>query len=261
MPHDTAIEIRLSGKSMVPGTIRSKEIAEVITAIEDMIASLVLQKNPDLGRDSVIVGLADIQQKSIGLIFKPNLPDLVLPATLQIGNSIATGDFSRLPSKALAALEVLTGFARKHDCEAELATHNGKRQQLAIITPATKIPARELLNGETVVYGEITRVGGADPKIQFKTLDGQLIYCTATKLMVKKAGEQLYTKVGMRGAAKWDPETNAIDELHVTAILDYVETPLTDAFEQLSVLIGKSFSTVDDVSSFAKELRYGLSEA
>ncbi len=261
MTSDITIEIRLSGKDMIPGSVHSREIAEVITAMEDMLTSIVLKKYPQLSKETLVLGLSKIRNQSIGLVFVPNNPELLIPATIEVANSVSTNNYTSLPSKALAALEVLTGFTRKYDCLADFSTRNGKLEHLATITPDTDIPRREMLSGETVIYGDIMRVGGATPKIQFKPLHGPLIYCTADRLIVKQAGEYLYSQVGLRGDAQWDAETLEVSELRVREILSYSDTPAIQAFEQLSELIGESFNDIDDVPVFAKELRYGVSGA
>jgi hypothetical protein len=204
MAHDVAIGILLTGEGMSPGKIRSKEIAEVIESIEDMIAAVVVRDHSDLKKDTIIIGLKNIQQGSIGLEFAPNLAELTLPATRRITTSIAENNFGVLPSDAISSLRRLSAFIRKHQCNAEFFTQNGSLEALAILTPETQIPDVYPLSGETSIYGEITRVGGTEPKIQFKTLSGQIIYCSTNKAIAKKAGAKLYTKVELHGLAEWN---------------------------------------------------------
>ncbi|NEQ29724.1 MAG: hypothetical protein F6K04_01785, partial [Leptolyngbya sp. SIO4C5] len=69
MAHDVTVEILLTGEGMSPGKIRSKEIAEVIESVEDMIASMVVRDYPDLKKDNIVIGLKRIRQGSVGLEF------------------------------------------------------------------------------------------------------------------------------------------------------------------------------------------------
>ncbi|NJL40992.1 MAG: hypothetical protein HC840_27035 [Leptolyngbyaceae cyanobacterium RM2_2_4] len=258
MAHDVTVEILLTGEGMSPGKIRSKEIAEVIESVEDMIASVVVRNHPELKKETIVVGLKGIRPGSIGLEFSPNLAELTLPATRRITKAIAENDFGILPSSAINSLRKLSHFTRRHQCNAEFFTQNGRLEALAVLTPETQIPDIYPLSGETSIYGEITRVGGAEPKIQFKTLEGQIIYCSTSKVIAKKAGAKLYTKVELHGLAEWNSETFEIENFHVIDISDYEETSPSKAFEELANLIGDSFDNVDDVDRFVSEIRYGL---
>ncbi|NET33494.1 MAG: hypothetical protein F6K19_15970 [Cyanothece sp. SIO1E1] len=261
MAHDVIVEILLTGEGMSPGKIRSKEIAEVIESVEDMIASMVVRDNPGLKKETIVIGLKGIRQGSIGLEFSQNLAELTLPATHRITRSIAENDFGILPSSTINSLRKLSAFTRRHQCNAEFFTQNGRLEALAVLTPETQIPDIYPLSGETSMYGEITRVGGAEPKIQFKNLDGQIIYCNTSKTIAKKAGTRLYTKVELHGIAEWNSETFEIESFRVIDIFDYEETSQSEAFEELANLIGDSFDNIDDVDRFVSEIRYGLSEA
>lgn len=261
MAHDTTVEILLTGTGMSPGKIRSKEIAEVIESVEDMVASMVIRDHPELKKEAIVIGLKSIRQGSIGLKFSPNLAELTLPATRRITQSISENDFGMLPSGTLSSLRKLSTFSRRHQCNAEFFAENGKLESLAVITPETHIPDIYPISGETSLYGEITRVGGAEPRIQFKTLDGKIIYCDTSKLIAKKAGTKLYSKVELRGLAEWNSETFEIENFNVFDISDYKTSLPSEAFEELSNLIGSSFDNVQDVNRFASEIRYGRSEA
>jgi hypothetical protein len=261
MAHNTTVEILLTGEGMSPGKIRSKEIAEVIESVEDMIASVVVREYPELKKETIVVGLKRIREGSIGLEFSPNLIELTLPATHRITKSIKENDFGVLPSNTLNSLRKLSAFTRRYQCNAEFLEQNGRVESLAVMTPETRIPDVYPLSGETTIYGEITRVGGAEPKIQFKTFDDQVIYCSTSRIVAKKAGAKLYSKVGLYGLAEWNSETFEIENFHVIDISGYEEVPLSEAFDELTGLIGDSFDNIEDVDQFVSELRYGFSEA
>lgn len=261
MAHNTTVEILLTGEGMSPGKVRSKEIAEVIEAVEDMVASMVVRDHPELKKETIVIGLKSIREGSIGLEFSPNLLELTLPATHRITKSIQESNFATLPSNTINSLRKLSAFTRRYQCNAEFLEQNGRAQSLAVLTPETKIPDVYPLSGETTIYGEITRVGGAEPKIQFKTFDEKVIYCSTSRAIAKKAGARLYSKVGLYGLAEWNSETFEIENFHAIDISDYREAPLSEAFDELTDLIGNSFDNIKDVDRFVSEIRYGLSEA
>lgn len=260
MAHDVTINIALRGTDMRPGRIRSKEIAEIIELIEDAIASMVISSHPDLKKEDIRIGLKQINEGSIDLEFVPNLPALTLPATKKITQAITSNDFSNLPLASVSSLKSISAFTRRHKCVAEWATTNGVRESLAVLTPETIIPDAYPLSGETMLYGEIMRVGGATPKIQFRTLSGQIIYCSATKDIVKRAGSKLYMEVGLNGMAEWNSETYAIEAFHVTEISEYQHLPLKNAFEAFRDIVQDSFDSIEDVNQLVRETRYGNPE-
>lgn len=261
MTDNIVIGLRLAGANMSPGKLRSKEIAELIESIEEMTASVVVSDDPKIKKDSIVVGLKAIKEGSIGLEFAPNLVELTMPATFRITRSIADNDFGTLPSSTMTALRKLSGFSRRHQCDVEFFAQNGNVQNLATITPDTQIPNTYAFIGETTLYGVINRVGGAEPKIQFKTFDGQLLYCSTTQEIAKQAGNRLYKQVGLEGRAEWNSETLRIENFYVSAISNYEKVSPSVAFEELSRLVGDSFDEIIDVDSFVAEIRYGGAEA
>lgn len=80
MAHDVTVEILITGEGMPPGKVRSKETAEFIESVEEMIASVVIRDHPELLKESIVIGLKNIRPGSIGLEFSPNLAELTLPA-------------------------------------------------------------------------------------------------------------------------------------------------------------------------------------
>lgn len=250
--------VRLTGGSIKPGSIRSKEIAELIEAYEDMIVSVVIHENPELQKETIVVGLTGITDESIGFLFTPNVQNLTIPAARKVYNTFATLNFNILPPSAIKSANKIISFVKKHNCEAELTEiKENQRKVLAVITPSITIPSIPALTGETTLYGEITRVGGIEPKVQFKTVDGQTIYCEVSHELAKKLGRDLYSQVALRGVARWNTYTLELEDFTIEELLDYQETSLTEAFSQLHQAAGDSFEQIDDVPQFVTRLRRG----
>lgn len=253
----TLFEIRLVGEGLKPGQIRSKELAEVIEVVEDMIASIVVHENPELKKENIIIGLAEIGNSSIGLRFAPNLEELTIPATHRLTQSVNNGDFSHLPSSVVNGLRKISSFTRKHECDAEFRSINGEITVLAVVTPKTEIPIPTPLVGETTIYGTITRSGGAEPKVQFRTIDGELIHCKASEELARKAGARLYTEVALNGLASWNAVSYEIESFEIESIGDYKSTPLPVAFAEIRRIVGSVFDDIEDVAQYVAGLRYG----
>lgn len=260
MTETTSLELRLKGKGMAPGNIRSKDIAELIEAVEEMIASQVAHENPNIKKESITIGLENISRGSLELKFKPNLTEVTTPAALNITNLVSSGQFSKLPSDTVKPLRIISSFTKRHDCTAEFYEQNGSLKLLATITPETEIPEVAPLFGETTVYGKVLRVGGANektPSIQFRTIAGKLVYCRTTKRLAKAIAKKLYEQIGLIGVAEWNPETLELQSFFIKAIDEYTDNSVEQGFDELANAYGKNFDSIDDVEGFCESVRYG----
>lgn len=249
------VEVRFAGNDMRPHKVRAKEIAEVITSYEDAVASVVVQDNPELDKDTILISLVAIESSSIGLQFAPNLQELTFDAASRIATSIASNDFSELPHSSVESLRTIWSFTKRHECEAEFRTINGESKVVATLYPTTEIPTPSILTGETVLYGEIKRVGGAKPKIMLATIEGVTVYCDVSEAIAKELGHRLYTEVGLKGRATWNSKTLELESFVVEEVLEYTSNSPVDAFRELRDLIGESFTDIDDVNKFVSSLR------
>jgi len=255
---DKLIEIRLAGgPDVVPGRIRSKDLAEVIEAVEDMIASVIVRDNPKLSKDNLVIGLTNIKDESVGLQFSPQPGELAFEALSIISEAIEEDSYENLPSSTIKSLQNVSTFTKRHDCTAHFTSNNGDQVTYATITPETEITYPSPLKGETVIYGNVLRVGGKTPKVMFETVGGDVLYCDSDRETAKKLGKKLYELVGLQGIAQWDAIDLHIVAFNIGGITDYTKTSISDSFKQLSGLIGEHFSDIDDVDGYISEIRSG----
>jgi len=253
---DKRIEIRLVGADIAPGLIRSRELADVITAVEEMITAVVERDNPDIKAEQIRVGLSAISSGSFIMEFTPNLEALTLPAAEAVMSAIGSQRFDKLPGKTITALRTIHGFTQRHDATTEFRTLNGKSVLLAEITPQTKIPEPVRVTGETILYGDVLRVGGAEPKVMFRSIsDNDLVFCVGTQEIILEAALHLYKRVGLRGDAVWDLETMKIEKFRIQEILNYEDVGLVQAFAELREVVGEYFDTIEDVNAFVSDIR------
>lgn len=260
MSQQNSIELRLTGHGISPGTVRSKDIAQLIDAVEDMIASKIASENSEIRKDQIVVGLSSIEEGSVGLQFASSRNDLTSVAIKDIALSIREKNFYSLPEDSINSLKTILAFSKSRKCNAELYEMNGTKKLLAVITPDTTILEYEPIKGETTIYGVVTRVGGSNedkPTIQFRTIEGSLIYCTSNKQNAKIAAKQLYQQVGLLGNAEWDAKTFEVKSFDIEEILEYEYTPLSEAFKAVSDDYGNRFDAINDVDAFSKEIRQG----
>lgn len=109
----------------------------------------------------------------------------------------------------------------------------------------------------TVLYGEIMRAGGREPRIQFHTIDGQTVYCKGSRELVQEAGRFLYKEVALRGAVAWNSDTYKIEAFTVESIEPYRKTPPTEALAALREAVAGAFDDIEDVDAFVQQIRVG----
>ena len=127
MSESAILEIKLTGEGISPDKLRSKEIAEVIESVENMIASTVVYKNPELTKESIKVSLTGVKSGCAIYDFSPNLKELTIPAARDIANYINQSEpsSSTLSKDTTSSLKKLSAFTKRHDSDIEISIKNG----------------------------------------------------------------------------------------------------------------------------------------
>lgn len=251
------IQTKFDGEGVHPGRIRSKDIGEVMAAVEDVIATMILNQHDqiEIKKESIVIGVSEIKQGCLELCFDTNDYSLSVPAIDALREAFELNNLIKLPLDVRKGFEKIIGFNKKYKCSSTVTTVEGGLTVFAL-TEESEIPYAPLIKGETVLYGEITRSGGTDsPRIQFKTLSGQTIYCDSSKKIAVEAGRRLYSEVAVKGIAEWSPEDRQIKTFDIVEILNYESSNILDAFRGLSDRFSDSFSGIESVESFVSELR------
>lgn len=250
------LQLRFIG-DIKPQNERAHDIGEVMSAFEDALAVIVVRRHPQLKRDTIALGLTKIEHESVGLVFEPDLNELVFSAALELIGAIQDKAWANLPYGSLAALRKILRFVIKKKCTAQLKINQAEHVVSTLLTPETVIPSSVSLFGETEIYGQVRRAGGSEPKVEIRTLQGETLYCSTTEEIARQLGGRLYEQVGVRGAAEWNFETLEIEEFEITKVLNYTSTTPSDAFKKLSESFGSYFAGIDNVEEWAHEVRHG----
>lgn len=248
------IIIRLKGAGIAPGLIRSKELAEILESVEDMVVAETIKANPDINKEDIIVGLYAIEDKSIGLNFKTTIASVVIPVFINIANAIEENRFNELTPKTLSSITSIINFTKRHACEAILGTHNTSK--LTTITKNTQIPQHTYIEGPSEIIGKVIRVGGKKPKATLELTDGTTIYCQVTEDLAKELGNKLYTLARFTGNCKWNFTTSDLEEFTIFSVEEFDYRNTGSVLEKLSQYLGKQFLEIDDVDNFVTNLRY-----
>ncbi len=134
---------------------------------------------------------------------------------------------------------------------------NDKSSLLAEIRPDVdlNLPLLNIIRGNTVIYGKLTRVGGTPPKARLKLLNGEAISCIVSEQLAKRIGNRLYEIVGLAGEAKWDADDYALLHFKAHGIAPYEEGSLKEAVRQLRDSAGNAWQNVEDVEDSIEALR------
>lgn len=251
-------QLRFTGGGVKPDVVPARELAELIIATEEAISSIALQRNPGLNPDEIIVGLVQIENKSLGLSFASSSPDVVGSAFNEMAASITRRSFTGLPTKSLRGLRVLAEFNNTHNCRTQF--WNGEttaREPLAEMDVGFEmyLPEENFIRGETVIYGRVERVGGVDPKARVRLSEHEVVSCRLNENLAKELGAHLYAQVGLRGQATWDASDHSLAYFRVDEILPFEDAGAVSAAYALNDAAQGAYDAVNDVPGFVRRLR------
>lgn len=247
------IELRFVGGGITPPNTRASELAAMLEAAEALITSVVLQEHDELTKDDLYIGLTIIEDKSLGLKFRPSLPNIVVPEFERLADAVKRRFFDFLPSEARDALRKIATFTRKNKCVAEFRSANSE-SILAVIEPELVIPIASRLHVQTTLYGRVVNAGGKNPNVHIETLQGEMVICKGTQTQVKQLAGRLYSIVGVTGTGRCDVDTLEIVDFEIAEILPYEDTPIKEAIQELAQLAAPYFADVD-AAEFVRSIR------
>ena len=251
-----AIEVRLRGQGIRPGFVRSHEIAEILAAVEDLVIAEAIRADKSIKKEDLVVGLYEIADESVGLRFRSSLGKIAVPAFLAASQAVSIGNFAALSPQSLKPLGVLANFSKRHNCVAELKIP-GEALPIATITSETVIPQEPRIRGTTEIEAKIVRVGGKTPKAMLELHDGSAIYCDVPVDIAIELGHRLYTTAVFLGTATWNVNTLDLEEFKIVSFQEFPRMDIEETLGELSKIIGATFASIPDVSSFVTRIRRG----
>jgi len=97
------VTMRLAGRDMIPGEVRSRELAEVIESFEEMLACVVADRHANVKKDDVLIGLSSLEGGSIRLGFRSAWATMVVAAYLSVAHAVSENKFNSLPGNSIKA--------------------------------------------------------------------------------------------------------------------------------------------------------------
>ena len=256
---ETLFEIRLTGGGLLPETLPIQELADILKSVELILGSVAIDQNQGLNSEDFIVGLVHSEKGSARLKFASTLSEVAMAALMIITSAISTREYNNIPTNAIKGLKDLSNYTAKRDCDLQIYKEGSFSAPLAEISAnvSLSLPCDLTVTGKTIIYGQILRIGGAEPKVAVRTLDNDLLYCTLSESLARLLANSLYETVGLAGSATWELKSYRILEFNAEEIIPYHHGDLLSAFASLRKAVDGAFDDIDDVEEYVLALRGG----
>ncbi|MBH8556721.1 hypothetical protein [Hymenobacter negativus] len=247
-PAHQDFSFRLHGNGVSPETFRAREVGKLITQLEHAFQYYLEAKDGATSKDFSL-SLVSVKDASLGLGFISHKTKSFLAAFLAITGSINSGDYSIIPTRTIREFQEIQKLVRAKNCVADFLYQD---EPFASIRPDTDIsPSSTRIIGETVLYGEIKRVGGKSPTARVELDNGSIITCNViSQALAKQLGAKLYSNVALKGMASWSTYDNELLDFTIESLIHYAP-PATnkEAFAGLSALLGHHWDAVDNIEA------------
>lgn len=253
---NTTFTIRLTGEGVRPSLLAASDLAALLIAAEQTVSAIIQRNHPEL-EDSVIVGLSEIKDESIGFVFTSNRPDYARSSYNELVSAVNERQFRSLPGRSLDGLRTLTRFTRERRGHTQF--WNGGTRPLLDLPPdyPIEVPQPDYVRGETILYGKVERVGGVRPRVRLRVSDREIVSADITEEQGRELGQLLYHETGLRGHATWEVLDGSVAYFRVIEVIHHTPASTTAAFQELAGLVGGVFDEIEDIDRFADRVREG----
>jgi hypothetical protein len=227
----------------------------MLSSAEKLILSTVLQDHPEMKEDEIVLSLVNIKNGSVDLEFQTPVPALVIPAFERAALAIRESNFKELPFIAIDAIKKMVSYSRSRQCSIDFYEQNGTENILATITPETMLETIPTLLGETILYGELIRVGGINPAVLLRMADGRTVICHTDRATARNLASRLYTWIGLKGTAEYIVNNFEMVDFAIKEITEFEDKPVIQVINDLAVLVGPYYKEIDDVMKYISEMR------
>jgi hypothetical protein len=237
---NSILKLRFEGKGITPWSFTAKELGELLIDLQKSMSSIAEHFGDKDWTDSdQILSLVTIENRSNSLRFASGYPKAPDGYALMI-HAAKNKHLHGLPRNAFDGMMHISRLTKKKKCNAELSSESLADDIKAVITPDDTliIPEEVLITDTKDFYGEITRVGGSEPKVRFRTFGGTLYDGVASKELTQKIAEMLYQTVKIKTEIKWEPSTSQIENIKIINVEPYEVQSNTELFGDLRQSLG-----------------------
>lgn len=247
------LEFKLHGNGVSPKTFRSKEVALLLVSLEDAIKAYIIEnisEDEDFEESDLFISPVSIRNESMTLGYIPNVKKYIIPAFSAIAFAINSNDLTSLPQRSIENLKEIQKITRQKNCQADFKLNGTTIAQIDAETQIS-IPDSYKIKGDTILYGKVIRVGGANPVVRIKLDNNITLSLGISQNDAIRLAHKLYKEVGFRGTASWAKDSYRLIDFNVKSIIDeYEPTGIKESFEELSLIAGKYWDDIENIEEY-----------
>lgn len=236
---DSILKLRFVGKGISPSSFTAKELGDLLIELQKGMSALVDSfGDSDWSENDQLLSLIEIKDESNGLFFSSNYPKAG-QAYQQITKAANNKNLFHLPKESFGAIKLISKLTKNKKCNAEISYNSRAEKEFAVITPDDNLitPEEVYLKEIKEFYGEITRIGGAEPRVRFKTFDGKTLNGDLSKDLARGIAGKLYQTVKIKAEVKWLHSSSEM-VIKVLTVEDFKIQKNYELFENLRKSLG-----------------------
>ena len=232
------LQLRFIGENMSPGKFSAMELGNLLIEIQKSVIAITGTPNDDVDEMGSI-SLKEIRTESAGFHFYSNQPH-VNDACIRLIKAVDKRDFTGLPRSSFEGIKHISKITKEKKCEAELKNSTSTTSAIATLKENDNLifPEYILLKDTRDFYGEITRVGGVEPRVQFKTFSGRTHHADVSKELAQQIASKLYQTVKVKAEVRWIAASDGYEEIKIVDVEDYKVESNTGLFDELRETLG-----------------------
>ncbi|MEX0945236.1 MAG: hypothetical protein WDZ38_06125 [Balneolaceae bacterium] len=231
------LQLRFVGDHISPGSFSAKELGNLLIDLQKSVIAIAgISEDVDIADD---FSLKEINDESAGFHLYSNQPSMN-DACIRLIKAIDQKDFTGLPRDSFEGVKQISKITKEKKCNAELKSHTGDKPVNAILKQEEILifPEDILLKDIKVFYGEITRVGGVEPRVQFRSFSGTTYHADVSKELAQRIGNKLYQSVKMKAEVRWIATSDDFEDIKVIDVEDYEVQSNAGLFDELRETLG-----------------------
>lgn len=233
------LKLRFVGEGISPTSFTAKELGELLIELQKGMSAMVDSFGDNSWSNSDhLLSLIDVKNQSNGLFFSSDYPKAQQAYHL-ITEAANNKNLYNLPRESFSGIKLISKLAKNKNCNAEISFKSEKNEEFAVITPNDTLitPEEIYLKDLKEFYGEITRIGGAEPKVHFKTFDEKTLIGVLSRELAQEIGSKLYKTVKISAEVKWLHSSSEM-EIKVISVEDFQVRKNVELFENLRQSLG-----------------------
>jgi hypothetical protein len=230
---DNIFKFKFYNNGVTPESFSLKELGNLLINIEDSLKSVIDSNYPEINTDDVNLSLVNIKDESDDLFISTlDSPKETINALKYFSESIQNNSYVNLPFKAYNGVKHITQLVKEKECNAEISYKN---ESLCTITYNYQLikPESVILKTDTVLYGELIKIGGDEAKAWIELTNGNKINFKISKDQAIQLCPYLYNSISIKGRASWNPQSDFFTDFKLYDILDYKPGNISNAFKEL----------------------------